>query len=196
MKKINKPDVNAPRYRKQRISVLKKETLKSLKKKHPKYSELTLSDFKKIITTFNQNVGEGMIKNREGVDLLNGLGLIFMGSCPKSKKVNIDFQKSFKYGVQATHKNWDSDNKLLKIFYSNHDTRYSFKNKQVWSFKAGKELRKKCSDAFKENHAKYIEVPNNKKISAIFEQHRNRNYGKEIRNKVPELPEDYNEFEL
>jgi len=193
MKPVNKPDLNAPRFRTKRISVLTTATLKAFKKKYPENSSMDLKQFKKIVMTFNANLVDGIIDNRNGVELPDGLGCIFMGSCPKAKKENIDFARSIEFGYAATHRNWDSDNKLLKIFYTNHNTKYPFHNKQVWSFKAVKQFRKAASEAFKENYTMYIEVDPMAKISAMFDRHRKKEY---IKNLKPVVPDNYDEFKM
>jgi len=193
MKEIRKPNLNGPRFRERRISVLTNKTLDKFKLKYPEYKSLKLTTFKDIVMTFNKLVVESIIENRNGVELPDGLGYIFMGTCPSPKKKNIDYGKSLTYGVETTHKNWDSDNKLLKIFYTNSNTKYPFKNKNVWSFKAGKDFRKKASDAYKEDWAKYIEVPPSKKISSMFNKHRKKQY---MENLKPIIPEGYDEFKI
>ena len=193
MKEIRKPNLNGPRFRERRISVLTVKTLKKFKEKYPEYDSLKLAAFKDIVMTFNKLIVESIIENRNGVELPDGLGYIFMGTCPSPKKNNIDYGKSLKYGVETTHKNWDSDNKLLKIFYNNHSTKYPFKNKNVWSFKANKEFRKQASDAYKEGWTKYIEIPPSKKISSMFNKHRKKEY---MQNLKPIIPEGYDEFKL
>lgn len=191
---MKKPDLNGPRFRNKRISVLTTETLKEFKKKYPEHSDMDYKKFKSIIMTFNKNITQGIIDNRNGVELPDGLGYIFMGSCPKSKKENIDFKKSIEFGTVATHKNWDSDHKLLKIFYSNHATKYPFKHKRLWSFKAVKHFRQKASEAYKENYAKYMDVDPSSKVSTLFEKRKSKS--NHISNYKPIIPENYDEFDL
>jgi hypothetical protein len=193
MKEIRKPNLNGPRFRERRISILTAKTLKKFKLKYPEHKTLDLATFKDIVMTFNKTIVKSIIDNRNGVELPDGLGYIFMGTCPPSKKKNIDYGKSLSYGVETTHKNWDSDNKLLKIFYTNHSTKYPFRNKNVWSFKANKEFRKEASIAYKEDWAKYIEVPPTKKISSMFNRHRKKQY---MENLKPIIPKGYDEFKM
>ncbi len=193
MKEIRKPNLKGPRFRERRISVLTIKTLKKFKSRYPEHNSLDLATFKNIVMTFNKLIVESIIANRNGVELPDGLGYIFMGTCPSPKKKNIDYGKSLNYGIETTHKNWDSDNKLLKIFYTNNSTKYPFKNKNVWSFKANKEFRQKASLEYKDNWAKYIEVPPSKKISSMFNKHRKKQY---MENLKPIIPEGYDEFKI
>lgn len=193
MSNIRKPDLNAPRFRYKSKSVLRKDTFNKFKKKYPEYDDLTLEQFKNIIKTFNSKICQGIIDNRNGVELPDGLGYIFIGTCPPAKKKNVDYKKSLEYGVEASHKNWDSDNKLMKIFYSNLNSKLPFKNRQVWAFKAIKEFRSDASNAYKENYNKYIEVASTQKISAMFDRQRKKEYAQNMK---PIIPDNYNEFEI
>jgi len=193
MKPIKKPNVKGPRFRERRMSVLTKDTLKKFKKKYPEYGDLSLAQFKEIVKVFNNNITEGVIENRNGIELPEGLGYIFMGTCPTPKKKNVDYNKSIKYGVETTYRNWDSDNNLLKIFYTNYKSKYSFQNKQVWAFKAVKHFRSRASAAYKEDWTKYIRVDPTSKISAMFKRQRKREY---MENRKPDIPKGYDEFKL
>jgi hypothetical protein len=193
MKTIRKPDLNAPRFRKKTSKLLTMDSLKTFKEKNPKYKDMTLKQFREIVTTFNGHIWESVIENRNGVELPEGLGYIFIGTCPKPKGDNVDYKKSFEYGVKANHKNWDSDNKLCKIFYTNHNTKYPLSNKQLWSFSPVRQFKRATSAAYREDWMKYIEVSPDEKISSIFARHKRKAYSEKL---TAQIPEDYNEFNL
>lgn len=190
---FKKPDLNAPRFRLKRINLLNRDLFKRFKKRYPEHKDMSLKQFKEIVRTFNGLLCEGVIENRDGIELPEGLGFIFMGTCPPAKKKNIDIMRSIEHGTAVSHRNWDSDNKLLKIFYTNHTTKYPFQNKQVWSFKAVKQFRKKASGAYKLNWPKYIVIDSKKKISAMFAKLRKRDY---ILAESKTIPEGYDEFKF
>ena len=81
MKKFKKPDLNAPRFRNKSMSILNSHLLKDFKKRYPEYKNLSIQEFKKIIKVFNCNIVEGIIENRNGIELPDGLGYIFMRTC-------------------------------------------------------------------------------------------------------------------
>lgn len=192
-KQFNKPDLHAPRFRPKRTNILNKALFNDFLEKFPEYNGITLEQFKSIIHTFNEELYNGIIQNRDGVELPEGLGFVFMGTCPSAKKQNIDIKKSIEYGVAATHQNWDSDHNLLKIFYTNHTSKYPLLHKQVWAFKAVKQFRKAASDAYKEQWPRYIVVDPMQKISAMFTKMRKRDF---IAEEVKNIPDDYNEFKM
>jgi hypothetical protein len=193
MKSFKKPDLNAPRFRPKRVNLLNKDLYDRFLEKFPEHEGISLQQFKEIISTFNGNLYQGIIDNRDGVELPDGLGYIFMGSCPPTKKQNVDVKKSLHYGVVANHKNWDSDNKLLKIFYTNRPSKYPFQNKQVWAFKGVKQFRKAASEAFKTDWSKYIVVDNTRKISSMYARMRKKDY---VTSQSVKVPEGWDEFKM
>jgi len=193
-KQFKKPDLNAARFREKSIHVLNMNLYKKFKKKFLEY-DITYQEFKNIIKTYNNQLADAIIENRDGVELPEGLGYIFIGSCPQlTKRVNIDYKKSSQYGVITTHRNWNSDNKVMKIFFTNSQVKYKLKNKQIWSFVATREFKRKASKNFTDDWNKYIFINNNRKISMLFKENINKiNKGYERNQKVSD---NYNEFDL
>jgi hypothetical protein len=190
---FNEPDRKAPRFRPKRVNILNKELYNKFIVKYPEYKYVDLSLFKDIVKTFNEKLTDGVIDNRDGVELPIGLGFLFMGTCKPTKNQNTDMAKAIKYGIKTNHKNWETDNKLLKIFYTNYNSSYPFPNKHVWAFKGVRQFRKKASDTYKENYTKYIEVDPARKISNLFIKSPKVKQYREIGNHIPE---DYNEFKM
>ena len=116
---FRKPDVKAPRYRKKTLSLLNKQTIKEFKDKRPLYAQIDDNKLKTIIKLYNRALWEGVIEHRDGVELPDSLGYIFLGTCPPAKTININFSKSNEYGKVLRNKNWDTDGNIGKIFYTN-----------------------------------------------------------------------------
>lgn len=182
-----------PRFKESYIVALTFANYEQFIKKYPKYKKLSFPEFKEIIRTFNIALGDGMIDHRDGIEFPEGLGYLFMGTCPRSKKKNVDFVNYFASGVITTYKNWDSDNNLLKIFYTNYPVKLSFTHKHLWSFKPCKTLRHRVSVAYKKDWTKYIMVDPMRKISELY---RNRKRTEYFKSMSPPIPETYNEFNL
>ena len=193
MKQFNKPNLNAPRFRAKKEIILTKELYKEFLEKHSEYKNLSYEAFKEIILTYNKNLYEGVIENRNGVMLPEGLGYLFIGTCPPGKKKNIDFEKSTKYGVIASHKNWDSDNNLMKIFLTNSKLRYHIPNRQLWAFDAVREFKRSASQAYKEEWAKYVKVDSFRKIASLFKQTRKKQF---LSRNKESAPKGYDEFKM
>jgi hypothetical protein len=193
-KVFKKPDVKAPRFRQKSVHVLNAKLYKRFKKKFPEH-DISYADFKNIINTYNVKLGEGIIEYRDGVELPESLGYIFIGSCsPMMTRPNIDYKKSAQYGILTTHKNWNSDNRLMKIFFTNYLVKYKVKNKQIWMFSGNREFKRKASQQYSEDWNKYIKVDSKQKVSTVFKENIHRLHEKLKVNKI--ASEGYNEFDL
>jgi hypothetical protein len=193
-KTFKKPDLNAPRFREKSVQVLQVSLYKKFRKKYPEY-DIDYNQFKEIIYTYNKDIADGIIEYRDGVELPESLGYIFIGSCPAmTKRVNIDYKKSAQYGVITQHRNWGSDNKVMKIFFTNNLVKYKLQNKDIWAFVPNREFRRKASKYYLEDYNKYIMINNNRKISMLFKESLNKRDIAMQKFKIPS--ENYNEFDL
>jgi Na+-transporting NADH:ubiquinone oxidoreductase subunit NqrF len=191
-KTYKKPDLNAPRYRPKKLNLTNSDFCKRFIEENPKYNTLSVKDFKNIISTFNGLIWETALREREGVQLPEQLGYIFIGSCPK-KKSNVDFKKSEDYGVVLQNQNWESDQHLAKIFYTNYETKYRFKNHDLWGFKGVRDFTRGLGKSYREDWKKYIMVDNMIKVSKIFRKDKSTH---EKKKEVGVLLENYDEFNL
>lgn len=193
-KTFKKPDLKAPRFREKSVQVLQVSLYKKFRKKYPEYN-IDYDQFKEIIYTYNKDIADGIIEYRDGVELPESLGYIFIGSCPAmTKRVNIDYKKSAQYGIITQHRNWGSDNKVMKIFFTNNLVKYKLQNKDIWAFVPNREFRRKASKYYLEDYNKYIMINNNRKISMLFKESLNKRDIAMQKFKVPS--ENYNEFDL
>ena len=85
------PDLNAPRYREKVLGLLNSNLIKEFKEKYPVYENIDDTKLKKIIKLYNTKLWEEVINNREGVELPDSLGYLFIGTCPAAKSVNTNY---------------------------------------------------------------------------------------------------------
>lgn len=191
MNQFNKPDLSKPRYRPKRLELDGIDFYKALLEKVPNASKLGHTKVRDIIKQFNETVLQNIVDNREGVELPQGLGYVFVGSC-KIKKECVDYGKSIKYGIKVTHKNWNTEGYASKIFYSNCSVKYRIQDNNLWVFKAARKLKSEVSKAFSENWNKYIHIDENTKLSKYI------SIGKKFERNIErnnERLKTYNEFE-
>ena len=193
MKEFKKPDVKAPRFRPETKNILTKDFFILFKKKYPKYKTIDNIDLRKIIKKFNQVVYQSVIDNRDGIQLPEQIGWLFIGTCQQSKKENIDYAKSLKYGLRVSNKNWDSDGKLAKIFFSNHAPKHKIKNREFWSFVACREFKRSVAKQYPENWQMYVEANPQTKLQYTYGRTLYKNVI--LKNTEKEL-QKYNDFEL
>jgi hypothetical protein len=189
----NAPNLTAPRFRQHAVDIMDEKFYKGFKEKYPKYDNVKLSDIKKIVKRFNETLWETVIDTRDGVQLPEGIGFIFIGSCMPAREENIDYGKSQKYGVKVTNKNWETDGKLAKIFYSSYANKYKFAFRECWKFIACRNFKRKVAKVFPENWNMYVHIDRDRKMksmyaAALFKTHKNNLLKKQL--------EDYNEFDL
>jgi hypothetical protein len=188
-----KPDLNAPRYRPKKLNLTNSDFYNKFITDHPKYNHLTNDQFKQIISTFNGLIWKGVLEERDGVQLPEQLGYIFIGSCPKKKGENTNYSKSAYYGVKIQNQNWESDNYTAKIFYTNFETKYRFKNHDLWGFKGVRDFKRSVAKTYPEEWKKYVQVDNKLKISRLF---RLEKFKQLKTDETKQLLEDYDEFNL
>lgn len=119
LREVRKIDLNAPRKRKEYKEIVTKEFWDRFRAAYPKYSELPDKVLKDKLGMINEAYGEQIITHRDGFEFPNRLGQLFIGTCQKTKNKIPDNAKSQELGVEVNHKNWESDEKFCKIFYSN-----------------------------------------------------------------------------
>lgn len=190
---IKKPDLNAPRFRPTRLALLDKDFFKRFREKFPEYKDRPESELRSIIQTYNEKIWQAALTNREGAEFPEGLGYLFIGSCKSPKKFNTDFSTSQELGIKARHRNFESDNYLAKIFYTNYASKYRFRHRDLWQFKGVRTFTRKVGEVYPENWKMYIEVDNFAYISRIF---RNKRKSQWVENHRTTVSEDYNEFDM
>lgn len=193
MKEFKSPDLTAPRYRPEVHTIMNKEFFESFKKKHPKYKALDNVELRKIVKYFNNTLYQTVIDTRDGVQLPEQIGWLFIGTCQSPKKQNIDFVKSKKYGVAVTNKNWETDGKLAKIFFTSYALKHKMKNREFWGFVACREFKRAVAKAYPENWNMYLVVEPTRKIKL----NSTRNYlASSAKKQETEGLKHYNEFDL
>ena len=193
MKEFKKPDVKAPRFRPDTHHVLTKEFFEMFKKRYPKYKKVDDKLLKTIIKKFNTTVYQTVIDKRDGVQLPETIGWLFIGTCQQSKKQNIDYAKSNKYGMAVSNKNWETDGKLAKIFFSSYAPKHKMRNKEFWGFTASREFKRSVAKTYPENWNIYVVVDATTKLRLTYQKSMQKDF---VLKKQKEALEKYNEFDL
>jgi hypothetical protein len=168
MKDAKKPDLNAPRFRPSVLGTLNKSVISLLRDKIHGLNKLSDVEIKNIILTFNELLWNTVLENRDGVELPEHVGNLFIGTCKPKIRKNVDFKKSQDYLKVIQHRNWESDDYLAKIFYTNHETRYRFKNYEVWGFQGSRRFKRTLGKVYPENWKLYVQVDHTLQVSKLF----------------------------
>ena len=193
MKEFKKPDLKGPRFRPTVHTIMNKEFFDSFREKHPKYKNYTDVELRSIIKQFNKLVYNTVIEKRDGVQLPETIGWLFIGTCQTSKKKNIDYAKSNKYGITVTNNNFDTDGKLAKIFFTNNAPKHKMKNREFWGFVACREFKRAVSKNYPENWNMYVVVNATTKLRQTYQKAVMKDI---VINREKQALKSYNEFEL
>ena len=191
IKQFKAPDLNAPRYRMESYNPLDRAFFRALRLAHPQFKDYTDTVIRRIIKTTNEAIVEKIIDSRDGVELPEFLGYMFIGTCNRKGGVNYDYKRSAEYGQLVQHRNFESDNYLEKIFYTNYETKYRFKFHELWSFSACRNFTRQASAAYIKDWKKYIAVEPNLRISRLYRKSKAKQAQK-IKTEIQ--LKDYDEF--
>lgn len=205
-KDIKKPDLNAPRCRADVHKIICRiknsqskeyshKFLDEFKKEYPQYKDITNDQVMDILELFHGKLWNHSLNNRDGVELPKGLGYIFLGTCRSAKTPSVDFGSLIKDNIKKKHFNFESDNKLAKIFYTNFSTKYKFRNREMWSFTATRDFKRAVPEIYRANWKIYVEVESGRNISKYINRVAKDNYMK-LKIETYEVPSSYNEFDL
>ena len=193
MKDARKVDLHAPRFRKLTLGTLNAEFIKELRAKIPATKDLSVQEIKEIITTFNGELWMTAIEQRDGVEIPEQIGHMFIGTCPPKKRKNVDFRTTLDHLKVIQHRNWESDQHLAKIFYTTFGTKYRFKNNELWGFIATRDFKRKVGSTYPLLWKQYLQVDPKMKMSGFY---RSMMYKIEREESAKEQIQTYNEFEL
>jgi hypothetical protein len=150
------PDRSAPRYRPMSYKVMCHSLLKEFKVKYPGLKNITYDTFKNVIEEFNRQLSDAVITHRDGVELPENTGFIFIASTRLSKeKENIDFYKSIKYKKKVTHHNHETDGLIGKIIYTVSPVKYKIKDSNLWKLRASRRFKNNVTKHYPGNYNKY-----------------------------------------
>lgn len=188
---FKKPNLKAPRYWEKTLNPLTRSFFSELRKQHPELKGFTDSKIRNVIKISNEQIYKDMLEFRDGVEFPEFLGFGFIGTCPKKVKPNIDYKLSAEYRQLIEHRNWESDNYLASIFYTNYETKYKFKFHQMWGFTPSRNFSRTVSKQYPLTWKKYIQVDHTSNIAKLFRIDAMTYHQKK---KTEELLETYDEF--
>lgn len=192
MKDARKLDLHAPRFRRSTEGTLNADFIKQIKANLPAAKDLTAAEIKEIITTFNGQLWQTAVDKRDGVEIPEQIGHLFIGTCPPKKK-NVDFRATLDYMKVIQHRNWESDQHLAKIFFTTFGTKYRFKNNELWGFIPTRDFKRTVGKTYPKNWKQYVQVDPNMKMSGLYRSLKYQAYRIE---QAKEQIVTYNEFEL
>jgi len=193
VKQARKPDLTAPRFRLSVYNTVNKDCYEHIRKEVPELKGLSDKQIKSFLTDCNGLIWESVIELRDGIELPEQLGTVFIGTCQPKVRKNVDFKKTLEYLQVIQHRNWESDNYIAKIFYTNYSSKYRFKHHELWGFTPIRQFKRAVAKTFPENWKRYMQIDHTLKISALYRKQKAKEYFKK---KTQEDLQTYNELEI
>jgi hypothetical protein len=189
-----KPDVKAPRCRKNVVTTISAEMFNEFKVKYPKYKDLTFAEFRNVIKHHSEKIYETVIHTRDGVKLPENLGILVGSSC---RKVGSDspYKSYSTANGEKLEANLKTDGLLGKIFYTNYTEKGILKDRVLWSFTPIRQFKRSFSANFENNWMNYILVTKGDNVSKMFAKLSRPENDYSHLKPVFDMT-DYNEFEI
>ncbi len=190
---MREPDLTAPRFRYKSEGTLNSAFIKKFKEKYPHYADYEDKVLTNAIKEHNKLIWNTVVNTRDGVELQSGLGFLFVGMAPSPKKRPIAWKKSQELGVKVYHKNWETDNRIAKIVYSNYMSRFPFKYKELWYFSAVRQFKRRVAEKCTENWRNYVSLSADSFAWQLFDR---RMYRDKMKKRTDKFLDYYNEFNV
>lgn len=168
LRDIKRPNLKAPRFRPSSFQLFNKAFCKNLRKEHKELASLSDATIKSIVHACGTVIQEKVVEVRDGVELPEQLGFLFIGSTPATKNGNIDYKKSIELGKEVRYKNWETDELTGKIFYTNYGTKYRFKFREAWRFLPVRQFKRFVAAQYPTNYTNYVKIDGRVKVSWMF----------------------------
>lgn len=187
------PDIKAPRFRKTYLNVINPEFINEFISEFPEYKDLkeleSAEKTTKTVKLFNEYICKHVIDNRDGIDLPERLGVVFVAS--KKPKTNMtDLGQSMKLNQIVKNLNLETNGLRSTILYSKHSRNHGITISTIWSFFPCRNFKRAVSKAFKSNYNMYRRIERKYEIERLFKERK----GVTIKRDIP-VYKSYNEFE-
>ena len=192
MREVIKLNRKGPRHRHKRYNVVSVENMQAIAK-NPDSLVKNPAIVKKIVMAIHHSMRDTIVNTRDGIELPEQLGYMFLGTCQPKIRKNVDFKTTEHYLKVIQHRNWESDSYLAKIFYTNYETKYKFKYNDLWGFKAARQFTKLVGQEYPKNWKMYMQIDHTLKIARLYRDYLRKQDRQQIDNL---LADTYDPLEL
>jgi hypothetical protein len=168
LRDFKRPDLHAPRFRTSYCELLNKRFYEKARRVHKELADFSDATIKDVVKKGCSVIQEKVIALRDGVELPEQLGFLFIGATSATKSRNVDYKKSIELGKEVRHKNWETDELTGKIFYTNYETKYRFKFHELWRFTPVRQFKRAVAQTFPLRFTDYVKVDRWLKVSWMF----------------------------
>lgn len=156
-------DLNKPRVTEKKSKVIDYKEVKDFNNRYPEHN-VKKTDIVKIMRAFNSIMTDETMLNIYGVIIPENIGVIFINNAGKPKRKPVDYAKSKELGTIVYHKNWDTDNNIMRIVFMNKTLRTMIRNTKLFTFNPLQAYKRKASAYFKKSWPRCLSVSYNSTI--------------------------------
>jgi hypothetical protein len=194
---FRKPDLNAPRRKRKRYAIATQAFFAKFRRHFPQYKAYTDPQLSSIIKASNQLLWETACNTKDGIELPQRLGAIFLGMIKIDRCKIKDYGTSIKSNTEVYARNLGTDGHLGKIIFTNHTNKSTLIDSDIWEFEACRNFSRAASKKFKEDWHRYQVIPMSFKPSDLLKKRRIKDFAvKRSKEFFEENIENYNEFDL
>jgi len=174
LKDYKKPDLNAPRYFEEKLSVTERGFYPEMVAQYPNLAKYSPKEIVKMLKGFNrEKVAIPVMSTREGVKLPNALGTIFLGFFKNKYHLDLttDATASEELGKKVHHSNYSSDGFIPYIYYSKYYGSYRnpFLNSEYWSFEPCRNITRSMKQYIDKDWKKYVIIDSKSTIKRMVD---------------------------
>ena len=151
-------------HNKQKYNICCREFTTQLQEKYPQLKKYSIGQLKKMIREFNRGLGDYIIENRDGIELPNFIGQLFIGSCKQVKPVPEHIIENSSKPLKIRN----VDSHFPFCFYMTRNYASRFAMGKFWWFEANRELKERISENFSKNWKNYIDMASTYPVSANY----------------------------
>lgn len=157
-------DRTKKRFHVKRLSLIRISEIVKLQNDNPIAKKYSYKVLKKIIRSYNSAIVDEVVKRKDGIELPENLGRIFAGVVERED--NRNYKLSEELNMKVSHRNWESDGFLLKIYYL--PVIRGFKHSELYGLNPGREIQTTVSHNFSTNWKRYRVFVRDRKIRATI----------------------------
>lgn len=157
---IRSNNISSKRVTENKGKVIEYAEVSQFNKKYPEHPSIRKEDILKVIRMFHSNIVDETMNNIYGVSLPENIGVIKIVNNGATKTRPVDFKTSLEVGKIVRYRNWDTDNNVMSIRYSQVKRGLRIKHSQVYSFVAIRSYKKLASAYFRKNWQRCVKITN------------------------------------
>ena len=147
MREVIKLNRKGPRHRAKRYNMASDENISAIAK-HPDCLVKDSKKVKQVIMAIHNGIRDTIVNTRDGIELPEQLGYMFLGTCQPKVRKNVDFSTTDHYLKVIQHRNWESLLQIISLRTQPMNVSRPAKQSDGWYFEFEVEAQGVLSSGF------------------------------------------------